>query len=48
MSARYSDDPLCFRCKHPLVVHKGKDHDGKCCGVRCKCAAFIAAVEANA
>jgi hypothetical protein len=44
--ALYHDDPLCFRCRDPLVVHRGAAHDGACCGIRCKCASFIAEVAA--
>jgi hypothetical protein len=41
MSARYSEEPRCERCKDPLVVHRGKDHAGSCCGIGCLCPAFV-------
>lgn len=47
-SGKYSEEPLCRRCRHPRVVHRGVPHNGACGAINCLfvCKAFVAVAPA--
>lgn len=42
-SGKYSEEPICRRCRHPRVVHRGVPHNGACGAINCLfvCKAYL-------